>query len=294
MMGVPSSGTISEGTAQATFLASLDHEVYRVPSFLSGPNFNNLLCIALNAAAQGKIDVLLTAHADLSVIVETPNKRWGDILYDEADEYGADFISVPNTIKDPRGVASCGVGDPANRWNPWRRWTAKDFKRRLPRTFNAEMIGYGKTGVGENKDKFLLHNNACCLFDLRKPVWFQTEERNGRQVSRMVFNFTEEIFLDTDGVWKRDQESEDWAFSRDMWKAGVNSFLTSAVKLHHHGGLDYDNYGENYLYQDGDQDTQANWRASDPLPVEEQEAYPDPERNAESIELPSDVELVEV
>ncbi len=248
LLGVPSSGIISEGTAKASWLPSLKHQVVRIPSCEAGPNFNAIWVGALNAGMKGEYTHLSMIHADLTVLEKEEGLRWLDILAQEMDGVDADFISTPIAIKDARCLTSCGIGDPKNPWCPWRRFTIKELGK-LPVTFNAQMAGY--------PEKYLLHNNGLCLWDLRKELWYDTLGPEKR--CRCTFNFREEIRL-VDGAWTRFVESEDWAYSRDLWRMGARTYLTRRVQVLHHGSMTFSNQGEEGLYQEGDEDTASNWR----------------------------------
>ena len=249
LLGVPSNGTLSEQSAQASWLASHDHDVVRVPSCTQGLNFNPLWCEALNRGLRNEIDYFAMMHADIQVVEDEPGRRWLDRLVEELEAADVPFVSVPNAIKDPRGVTSCGVGDPADRWAPFRRFTLRELEA-LPRTFQV--------GDTAHPDKFLLHNEALCLADMRDARWYYPDE-TGR--CRFHFRVEEEIRLGPAG-WERRQETEDWSFSRDLWAAGMDSAITRRVKLYHLGQLPYPNWGAVGLYENGDEDSAVKWRAS--------------------------------
>jgi len=163
LLGVPSSGNVSWTSATAAILGSRKHQVFAMPSCQSGPNYNSCLVAALNECEKGHFDLHAQIHADLAVIDkkvpcpechgeccdacfhrgEVVNEGWLDICVDEMLAHDADFISVAMAIKDTRHATSCGIGNPANRWNPWRRFTTKELATILPKTFSAEDIGYG-------------------------------------------------------------------------------------------------------------------------------------------------------
>ncbi len=270
LLGVPGNGMLCESSAQASWLASLNHKVDRVPSNNSGPNFNSCLTMALNACQDGHYTHHAHMHTDIQVVekkdvcrdchgekcdncAHTGQRVYArslDILAEEMDKTGCDFISVPMSIKDHRGVTSCGVGNPADRWNPWRRFCTNEFAK-MPETFSAEDIGYG--------DKYLLHSNALCLFDMRKPIWWQTDAEG---CIRAIFNFTEQIKQDpVTGKWLRYQDSEDWAFSRRLWELGAKTCITSRIQTLHHGSLSFENSGDWGSWKNGDEDTASQWRA---------------------------------
>ncbi len=263
LIGVPSTGWISEGTANASFLASKRHKVHRRPSCASGGNFNELWAAALTAGAAGSITHYAQLHADIEVIESESGLLWADRQIEEMDAVDADFLSSPLAIKDIRKLTSCGIGNPANPWKPWRRFTTKELDS-FPRTFDAAQVGYAT--------RYLLHNFALCIWDMRKPVWYQTDE-DGE--TPFVFNFREKIKRVGD-VWERSQDSEDWAYSRIMWQRGVKSFLTTRIEVIHLGELGWSNKGsEGGIYQNGDEDLASQWRSEIKPP-------PKPARNLRS------------
>lgn len=269
LLGVPSSGQLSTTSAQASYLASLHHKVDRIDSSISGPNYNACLVSALNACEDGHYTHHAQIHADIAVVEkkdpcpdcrgekcencahtgERVLKRWLDVLVEEMDKTGCDFISVPMAIKDHRQVTSCGIGHPENRWSPFRRFTTKELLA-MPKTFTAADVGYG--------DKFLLHNHALCLWDMRKPIWWQTDHTG---CIRAMFNFEERIARNpVTGKWTRSQDSEDWAFSRRLWELGAKTCITSRIVTDHHGAISYSNDSDCGTYQNGDEDTANYWR----------------------------------
>jgi len=260
---------LSESAAQASYLASMHHTVHRIPSCNSGPNFNNCLIYALNACEEDKYDVHAQMHTDLAVVEQCEKcadcrgegclecgyagervyKRWADILYEEMTAAGADFISTPMAIKNCNLVTSCGIGNPENRWNPWRRFCANEFKN-FPDTFTAADAGY--------PDKYLLHNHALCMFNMKSPIWWKTDASG---CIRAMFNFEERIARDPHTKkWVRYQDSEDWSFSRRLWELGAKTVITSKIKTLHHGSLSFENVSDNGLWQDGDEGTASQWR----------------------------------
>ncbi len=245
LLGVPGSGTLSEGAAQASYLSSLHHDVDRIPSCVSGPNFNRIWIQGLRQA--GKYSHLAIVCADITVLEQEPGYRWLDLALQETDAHNADFLSVATAIKDERCLVSCGIGNPDNRWNCWRRFTTEEIRNKLPTTFTAADVGY--------PDKFLLHNQHLCVWDLRKPLWFRTG-LDGR--CRCVFNFTEDIRL-VNGQWELFMESEDWAFSRQLWQMKARTVITSRIETVHPGTLHFSNREPCGTYQNGDADTQSQW-----------------------------------
>lgn len=257
LVGVPSSGTLVEGCADTGWLASLHHNVLRLPSCTTALNFNVIWAEALARALRGEVTHLAMTHSDVRVVESEPGLRWGDRLIEEMEKFNADYISVASPIKDSRGLTSCGIGDPEDKWNPFRRFTIRELAC-LPTTFNAEMVGYG--------DKYLIHNEALCMIDLRKPLWYETKP-DGEV--RADFNQVEKIVLENDGkpmCWgsggkvSKFQETEDWGFSRKLWEMGANTVLTTRVELFHFGPMAWSNKGDFGEYHNGDEDTASKWR----------------------------------
>jgi len=251
LLGVPCSGTLSYASAQAAFLATTRHEPRLAPSHASGYHFNSLWCAALNLGMSGAITHFAMIHSDLTVIEDEPGLLWLDRLAEEMDAHNADFISTAMAIKDDRGLTSCGIGDPDDRWQPWRRFTVRELTEDLPRTFCIADT--------PSPDKFLLHNNALCLWDMRRPLWYVPDEQGS---CRCVFNYVEDVRL-VGGRWVKREESEDWLFSRQLWQMGARTCITSRVTTVHHGLAGYKNRGTHGTFQNGDENTAHKWRHAD-------------------------------
>lgn len=259
MVGVPSGGAIYEGCTDVGWLASLKHDVIRQASTTEGLNFNMLLATALHGGLNGQYTHAAITHTDIRVVEEEVGLRWADRLIEEMETHKVSFISVPNAIKDVRGLTSSGIGDPTDPWHPFRRFTTQELLD-MPRTFTAENVGYG--------DKYLLHNEALSMIDLRDPLWYQTDE-NGRTL--VDFNVTEAIVLENGGkpmCWgsggsaKKDQDTEDWRWSYCLWKQGIKTALTTRIELLHRGWNWWSNKSDCLMYKDGDRDTISKWRPS--------------------------------
>ena len=164
LIGFPYGGSpcMSFETARALYRATEHHRGAILGAMGSWGNFNQLLAAGLNMAGRGEISHLAFLHSDIA-----PEMWWVDRLMEELDRLDADMISVVAPIKDPRGVTSCGIGDPANPWHPLRRFTMQEIWEALPETFDAAAAGYPAFP--------LLHNDGCWLADLRKPVFAATD-----------------------------------------------------------------------------------------------------------------------
>lgn len=208
-------------------------------------NFNNLWAGALNDAEAGHITHFVMLHTDTF-----PSGGWVDVLYRECQRLGVGLLSVPNAIKDSRGLSSCGIGNPDNPWAPLRRFTFKELAK-FPETFTAADAGY-PGGI-------LLHNNACWIADLRHPAW-GTVDPTGALLAG--FYFPMRVCRDRlTGKWVALGESEDWYFSRRVHELGIPSAITRKIKLWHRGQKDYPNFGEWGDYEH-DEDTRATWDES--------------------------------
>lgn len=197
---------------------------------------------ALNSAKRGEITHFAMLHSDIS-----PSVGWLDILAEELDRLGGDMISTAVAIKDSRGLTSCGIGDASDRWNPFRRFTIRELCE-MPETFNAAETPH--------PDKYLLHNTACWIADLRNPQWWKTDE-NGFLLA--VLNFPVAAKLNDDGTVQHLRESEDWYFSRKVAEIGLKTFITRKVRTTHYGDTGYDNFRPWGDYLFGDQDTKQRW-----------------------------------
>ncbi len=252
LLGVPGTGLLCEPASQTSWLASLHHDVDRLPCNGFGPNFNACWTGALNTGMAGTYSHFAMIHTDIGAVEEEEGKRWLDRMIEDMEKVKCQFLSVPMAIKDCRGLTATGIGNPDNRWNPWRRFTTKELDT-FPPIFNAAMLGYA--------DKYLLHSGAMCLWDMRWPGWYEPDEDG---CCRAVFNFTERVQL-VDGIWCRSQDSEDWAYSRHLWQMGAQTYVTRRIKLNHYDGkMAYPNHGDWGTYKNGDENTASQWRDTTP------------------------------
>ena len=202
------------------------HNVRHDSSIGTWDNFNDLLGKALNAAEAGEIRAFAMIHADVRPFAD----GWLDSLAAEMDRLGADLVSVAVPIKDERGLASCGIGDPENHWAPLKRFTMRELFK-LPETFNAADAGY--PGLP------LLHNNGCWIANLKSPVFFQETEDGTNQA---FFQFPKRLYRDpVTGKWRLAGESEDWYFSRCLHELGAKTYITRKVQLAHIGECEFPN-----------------------------------------------------
>lgn len=247
MLGVPGGGTLRWETAKAIFMATKQKGRYGIfDSMYSNGNFNALWADALNFGAEKRFSHFVMIHTDIN-----PGLWWLEMLLEEITKQDAALVSVASAIKDPRGLTSSGVGDPNDRWRPYRRFTVQELTDTLPETFTAEDIGYG--------DKYLLHNHGLMIVDLRKPVWQQMRKDGHKAPAFFVYD--EEVYFNPKTEkWERRVESEDWYFSRMLAQTGAKTCITNRIKNIHHGGWIFLNWGKWGTYDNGDDDTADKWR----------------------------------
>lgn len=238
--GAPRMFNSVKGLMQAT-LGS--HDVVVENNCNGWDDMNILWVSALNKFEAGEITHFAMLHTDI-----VPVPGWLDLLIGEMEDTKADIISVPAPLKDNRGLTSSGIGDPNDRWGPFRRFTMRELVK-LPATFGIEDTPH--------PDKYLLHNTGCWLLDLRNPIFRQTDERG---YLKAVFNFPVGA-VRTDKGWASLRESEDWYFSRMVHELGAKSLITRKVELFHmDGGRGYGNQDAWGDYKAGDEDTAHKWR----------------------------------
>ena len=243
----PPGPNFSFGTVRG--LLSLIHSKHKIELSASGNGFDDfdiLWTQALNASEEGKITHFAMLHLDI-VPENTDGEIWVDTLIDELDEHGLDMVSAISPLKDFRGLTSSGIGDPDDSWSPYRRICVRELDS-LPETFDAADLGYA--GMP------LLHNSGCWACDLRSDVFHQADADGNCGAH---FAFPERVFRHpATGRWTHQRESEDWYFSRCLWKLKARTSITKKVKLSHFGKAGYKNHG-NWGELEHDDETAAKW-----------------------------------
>lgn len=244
----PPGPNFSWGTVRGLLaLSAGKHEVKLINSGNGFDDFDSIWTTAMNEGEAGRITHVAMLHLDIVPMAEDGAPVWLDILIDEMDRLGLDYISAVSPLKDGRGLTSSGIGDPINHWTPWRRFTVKDTFR-FPETFTAEDVGAG--------GRYLLHNSGCWVADMRKPIWYQPTPAGEAPA---YFAFPERVYRDPlTGKWTHSRESEDWFFSRCLASMGAKTAITRKVKLKHLGRVGYPN-SEPWGEWEHDWATAKNW-----------------------------------
>lgn len=228
------------GTVRGALLATQkDHELFPENNGNGWDDFNALWAHALNVAEAGGATHFAMLHSDVS-----PQPGWVDVLLEEMESHDADMVSCVVPIKDERGLTSCGIGLVDDPWNAYKRFTIRELES-YPETFSIAETWH--------KEKFLLHNTGCWVADLRKAVFYETNEQGALKA---FFDFPTGIVRGKDGTWVNLRESEDWFFSRQLHLLGASTWITRKVKLTHSGIRRFPNYGKWGTY-DTDRDCEA-------------------------------------
>jgi hypothetical protein len=190
-----------------------------------GQVFNTLLCGALTLRDMGQADLdwFVMLHSDV-----IPPAGWVDRLVELATEHRCDVLSVALAIKDPKGLTSTAIDDPADRFQPIRRITMRELHM-LPETFTAADCGY--------PDHALLVNTGCMIFNFKAP-WVPTPEDPGFP----GFTMEDCIRYHPDKkIWKAYLNPEDWQFSRYVHSRGGKVCATRALVVEHEGTIKFTN-----------------------------------------------------
>lgn len=243
VVGFPGS-SLCYGTAKGLLQASMGcHDVEHKQSGLGWDDMNRLWVDAINGAKRGELTHFAMLHSDIM-----PSPGWVDLLLDEMEDTGADFISAVAAIKDDNGLTSCGVGDASEPWAPFRRFTMRELFN-MPETFSIKDT--------QHPSRFLLHNSGCFIADMRSSV-FRKVDQDGYLKATFAFPIAARVTVSGDFVHLR--ESEDWHFSRKLAEIGARTFVTRRVRTVHFGQKGFPNdfpWGK----MKSDEATADRWRA---------------------------------
>lgn len=226
VLGMPGYGKQTSAAGRGFWRACADmsgvYNAYQNGSLLAS-NFNQLWCLALNMAHQGKrVDYFAMQHDDIG-----PEDYWLDKLIDELEANQLDVLGVAVPIKDTRGITSMALHG-EDEWLPHARLSMHDVYE-LPETFTSDDIGHP-----------LLLNTGLwvCKFDIEwaKYVHFTINDR-------VVFNTAANRY-------QSQTEPEDWYFSRLLHEIGqgptehlrpLRIGCTRKIRVHHCGEIDFTN-----------------------------------------------------
>lgn len=247
ILGVPGGSITWETVCAMLVLTEGRHRIHTTNSGGGWDDFNCVWVDALNAAESGERTHFVMLHTDIA-----PQGQWVDILIDELERLDLDMVSAVSPIKDSRGLTTSGIGDPQNRWAPWRRFTMQEVCE-FPETFDAAAVGY--------EGWPLLHNTGCWACDLRKPLFFETDDAG---TLKSYFDFPSRVYRGDKGQFEHARESEDWYFSRRLFEQNAKTAITRKVRLAHRGVIDYTNW-EPWGKFKHDEDTAHKWEPTDTL-----------------------------
>lgn len=218
VLGMPGYGKQTAGAGRGFWRACRDMSTvwnYYQNGSLLASNFNQLWCLALNLAHEGKpVDYFAMLHDDIA-----PEDWWLDKLIDELESKKLDILGVAVPIKDTRGLTSLAIHKDGDNWAPFARLSMHDIHQ-LPETFTSQDLG-----------RPLLLNTGCWVAkwnqDWCRQVRFEVNDR-------IVFNRTA-------GRYQAQTEPEDWYFSRLCHEIGLKIGATRKVAVMHQGEMEFTN-----------------------------------------------------
>lgn len=228
-VGCPThNGQMDSGTARALYAAaSRERPVIGIvngKSLLSS-NCNTLWCAALNARQEHGIKWFAMLHADID-----PEMWWLDTLIDEAEKVGADMLSAVVPIKDERGITSTAIGERSTNCAAFRLTQSQIHHEMFPQTFDTDMalnaLSHlpGELAITDEFDDPLLLLNTGCMICRVDKDW-----------SESVFFENRDWIEMHNGVWRANDFSEDWLFTKKVHQCGGRVFGTTAARVVHKG-----------------------------------------------------------
>ena len=194
---------------------------------LLAQNFNALLCQALNLKEKLGLTHFVLMHADVC----PQDADWLTRLLAIQEDEGVDVLSCVIPIKDGRGLTSTALDLPNSGPVAYRqrRLTTTEVLS-LPATFNAETAARRIEGFPGDVHPTLLLNTGLMSIRLDAP-W----------LPGVRFTINDAIQTDSDGMFVPRVEPEDWNFSRQLSKLGVQVAATRELDILHVGHKDYSN-----------------------------------------------------
>lgn len=216
-LATPGYGRQTNAAGRAIWRASADMDSVCVSgenSSLLAANFNCLWCTALNMVHRGEpVDYFAMIHDD----IYAPD-GWLDVLIDEMEAHDLDMLGVVVPIKDTRGLSSCALHKEGDNWQVAGRLTMREVFR-LPETFTSDDLDH----------RLLLNTGlwVCRFGEWAKQVHFEINDR-------IVFDVRRDMY-------RPQNESEDWFFSRLCHEMGRKIGATRKIKVAHRGEIDFTN-----------------------------------------------------
>lgn len=218
-------------------------KVYQDQFSISFSGSNIFFATALNAQQFDGMDIthLVSLHNDV-----VPEPGWIDMLADEMEKTGADFLSVVLPIKDLHGLSSTAIDSLDDPYQVERRITMTEVFN-LPPTFDAADCGY--------PDRPLLVNTGCWIMDFTKD-WRHLTNPDGslalnctspdRIKRRPPDPSKSELPGDaakeaTVGRWEAQHSPADWYLSRHLHQVGAKVMATRKVRATHMGDMPWTN-----------------------------------------------------
>jgi hypothetical protein len=156
------------------------------------------------------------------------------VLFDECERLNAVLVSAVSPIKDFRGLTSTAIATADDdRWHVRRLTMHEVFQ--LPETF---CVGDTMVAGLNPQRQALLFNTGCWVADLRKPLWFET---NDVGEGYFYFDINHRVLRIGQGDWQTEVESEDWNFSRALARRTEDYYVTRKVRLEHIGAHRFTN-----------------------------------------------------
>lgn len=184
------------------YLSGVD--TYEIGSSFLTAAFNRCWAEALNRRGERGTTHFLLLHADIVPL----EMNWVQQLWQEFTTNNCEVMALTVPIKTVAGVTSTALEVEGDKWHP-RRLTMNEIHQ-LPVTWSHPR---------------LLLNTGMLLVDFSKP-W----------VEKICFQVDNRIRKDDSGRFVVDCEPEDWQFSRQCHKLGIQLHTTRRVRVNHMGG----------------------------------------------------------
>jgi hypothetical protein len=229
-LGIPHGGSVVCGQIRSILQAGLPRG-YRL-SFLGAGgsllcrNFNTLWAAALNERAEGRCDLFVMLHSDI-----TPADGWLGKLIKEHAASGADVLSQVMAIKDHRGLSTTGMAEPGK--TGVRRLSMREihilalrkkekYDSPNPQTFDAADVLDCFPDCAPKTQ--LVVNTGLWIADFSKP-W----------VEEACFQNLDWIRKNDAGKWEAQAFSEDWLFSQWCNERKIPIKATALFECWHYG-----------------------------------------------------------